>query len=85
MMFKLVMMFLGKEQRVSGKTGKPYYIAKFLMKDTGEIYEFYVKGDNEALVTMIMALEITQECNVNLKLSSMKGKAELNLSGVMAK
>jgi hypothetical protein len=84
-MLKMDMMFLGKEQRVSGKTGKAYYIAKFLLKTTGEIFEFYVRGDNEAVVTMIANLDVATDCAVQLKLVSNRGKAELNLAGAMAK
>jgi hypothetical protein len=84
-MIKMTMLFLGKESRTSGKTGNAYFIAKFLNKSTGEIFEFYVKGDNAEVVTMISAVEVAQDCDVALKLVSNRGKAELNLAGVMAK
>lgn len=78
------MMFLGMQEKESKKSGKRYFMAKFMHVSTSEIYEFYVNGEQLTLITNMAKLQVASMVKVGLKISSYQGKAQVDLEGVKA-
>lgn len=78
------MMFLGMQEKESKKSGKRYFMAKFMNLSSKEIFEFYVSGEQLTLITNMAKLEIASMVKVGLKISSYQGKAQVDLEGVKA-
>lgn len=82
MNFEVKLTFLGFETKKSNKTGNPYFLVKFMDVKTSGIYEFYVKGDQSALMTKVGSMKVLSEQVVILKVSSFNGKPQVDLDGV---
>jgi hypothetical protein len=80
MRIKAEMTFLGIEQRVSGKSGKVYWMANFMDMKTQQIFNFYVK-DVKAAESLLEA-KVLSAMPVHMKIHSFQGKPQVDFDGV---
>lgn len=82
MRFKVEMAFLGIENKVSGKSGKAYFMANFMDMKSQQIYNLYISGDKSQLAEPLMNAKLLSTMPVHLKLSSYQGKPQVDFDGV---
>lgn len=80
--FKMEMTFLGMESRESKKTGKGYFLAKFMEMKSQQIYEFYVPGDRIDIAQPLADAKILVPMPVVLKMSAFNGKPQVDIDGI---
>lgn len=79
MMMKADFIFLGAEQKVSGKTQKTYFMIKLMDMSTSAIYEFYTPETKGELIAKAVQTQMLSQVKATLKLSSYQGKAQVDL------
>lgn len=82
MNFKVELTFLGIENKVSGKSGKAYFMSKFMDMKTSQIFEFYIPGDKTELASTLMSAKPLSPMPVKLKLSAFNGKPQIDIEGI---
>lgn len=76
------LVFLGAEQKESKKTGATYFLAKLMNTADSQIYDFYIAGSNQMLITDLVKLQPLTPNKFVLKISSYQGKAQVDLEGL---
>lgn len=84
MQFQNELIFLGNQQRESKKSGKQYYLAKFMNEKTQDVFEFYVPSDKLALVTELAKLKMLSKVCCYFTVSTFNNRAQIDLDQIEA-
>lgn len=74
------MVFLGAVTKIGKTSGKPYTVAKFLDKETTDVYDFFVR---EECLAVVKEQEEYSVVTVMLDIVSSKGDVKVNFVGIV--